>query len=131
MCCELQEKTVYLRPTTSISIIMLFNLNPSSSVNITEDTRAAKATAIVSATSTVGVALAANTNRAVYSIYNAGPATVFLREGAVVTPTLYDVQIPAGFYWKEEFSSARYLGAISVITASGTASLLVSEGAVS
>ncbi len=109
---------------------MLFNLNPSSSVNIAEDTRAAKTTAIVSATSTVGVALAANPNRAVYSIFNAGPAPIFLREGAAVTPALYDVQIPAGFYWKEDFSGARYLGAISVITASGTASLLVSEGAV-
>lgn len=109
---------------------MLVNLNPNSSVNVAEDTRTAKVTTAVSATSTVGVALAANTNRAVYSIYNTGPATVFLREGGVVTSTLYDVQIPAGFYWKEEFSSARYLGAISVITASGTASLLVSEGAV-
>lgn len=109
---------------------MLFNLNPTASVNITEDVRGAKTTATVSATSTVGVALAANANRANYSIYNAGPATVFLREGAAVTPTLYDVQIPAGFYWKEDFPSARYLGAISVITASGTASLQVSEGSV-
>ena len=109
---------------------MLFNLNPTASVNITEDVRGAKTTATISATSTVGVALAANANRANYSIYNAGPATVFVREGAVVTSTLYDVQIPAGFYWKEDFSSARYLGAISVITASGTASLQVSEGSV-
>ena len=109
---------------------MLFNLNPTASVNITEDVRGAKTTATVSATSTVGVALAANANRANYSIYNAGPATVFVREGAVVTSALYDVQIPAGFYWKEDFSSARYLGAISVITASGTASLQVSEGSV-
>lgn len=109
---------------------MLFNLNPTASVNIAEDVRGAKVTATVSATSTVGVALAANANRANYSIYNAGPATVFLREGATVTPALYDVQIPAGFYWKEDFSGARYLGTISVITASGTASLQVSEGSV-
>lgn len=107
---------------------MLFNLNPTTSVNITEDVRAAKTTATVSATSTVGVALAANPNRATYSIYNAGPATVFLKEGADVTSELYDVQIPAGFYWKEDFSSARYLGDISVITAFDTASLQVSEG---
>jgi len=109
---------------------MLFNLNPTANVNITEDVRTAKTTATVAATSTVSVALAANANRANYSIYNAGPATVFLREGSVVTSSLYDVQIPSGFYWKEEFSSARYLGVISVITASGTASLQVSEGAV-
>ncbi len=106
---------------------MLFNLN-SGSVNVTEDTRSAKTSAAVSASTTVTSALAANPNRACYSIYNAGPATVFLREGATVSATLYDVQIPAGFYWKEDFPSARYLGAISVITASGTASLLVSEG---
>ena len=109
---------------------MLFNLNPASSVNIAEDTRTAKTTATVSATSTVSVALAANANRTNYSIYNAGPSTVFLREGAVVTSSLYDVIIPAGFYWKEDFSAARYLGAISVITASGTASLQVSEGTI-
>ena len=108
---------------------MIFNLNPNSQVDIKEDTRGPKATTTVSATSTVSVALAANANRANYTIYNAGPATVFLREGAVVTPTLYDTPIPAGFYWKEEFNAApRYLGAISVITASGTASLQVSEG---
>lgn len=109
---------------------MLFNLNPTSSVNVTEDIRGAKTTTTVSATSTVSVALAANSARAAYSIYNAGPATVFLREGIVVTSTLFDVQIPAGFYWKEEFVGARYLGAVSVITASGTASLQVSEGAI-
>ena len=109
---------------------MLFNLNPSSSVNITEDVRAAKTTATVAASTTLAVALAANANRANYSIYNAGPSTVFVREGAVVTAALYDVQIPSGFYWKEDFPSARYLGAISVITAAGTASLQVSEGAV-
>ncbi len=107
---------------------MLFNLNPASSVNITEDTRTAKTTATVSATSTVSVALAANPNRTNYSIYNVGPSTVFLREGAVVTSSVYDVTIPSGFYWREDFNAARYLGAISVITASGTASLQVSEG---
>lgn len=107
---------------------MLFNLNPASSVNIQEDTRTAKTTTVVPVTTTVGVALVANPNRTNYSIYNAGISTVYLREGAVVTSTLYDVIIPSGFYWKEDFSAARYLGVISVITASGTASLQVSEG---
>lgn len=107
---------------------MLVNVNPSTSVNITEDVRSAKTTAIVSATTTVGVALAANSVRANYSIYNAGSSTVFLREGTAVTSALYDVQIPPGFYWKEEFLTSRYTGVVSVITASGTSSLLVSEG---
>lgn len=109
---------------------MLFNLNPSNTVNITEDTRGAKTTATVAATSTASPALAANTARANYSIYNTGPATVYIREGSTVTSVLYDVAIPSGFYWKEDFPGARYLGAISVITASGTASLQVSEGAI-
>jgi hypothetical protein len=108
---------------------MIFNLNPQSSVNITEDVRGAKTPTTVNATTTVSSALAANANRANYSIYNIGPATVYIREGPVVTATVYEVAIPSGFYWKEDFpGSARYLGAISVITASGTASLQVSEG---
>lgn len=109
---------------------MLFNLNSNTNVNIAEDVRTAKTTTTVSVTSTVSVALAANSSRANYSIYNAGPSAVFLREGAVVTSTLYDVIIPSGFYWREDFSAARYLGAISVITTSGTASLQVSEGTI-
>lgn len=107
---------------------MLVNVSPGTSVNIAEDVRSAKITATVSATTTVVVALAANVQRANYSIYNAGSSTVFLREGILVTSTLYDVQIPPGFYWKEEFLTARYTGVVSVITVSGTSSLLVSEG---
>ena len=107
---------------------MLINVNSNSVVNIAEDVRAANSAATVAATTTVAVALAANPNRANYSIYNAGPATVFLREGSVVTSALYTTPIPSGFLWKEDFTSARYTGVISVITASGTASLQVSEG---
>ena len=107
---------------------MLFNLNPNSTVNISEDIRGPKTTALVSATSTVSVALATNLLRATYNIFNAGTVTAFVREGAVVTSALYDFQIPPGFLYKEEFTSARYQGAISVITAAGTTSLLVSEG---
>jgi len=108
---------------------MLVNLNPSNAaINVAEDIRGAKLPATVSVTNAVAVALAANANRGCYSIYNAGPATVYLREGATVSATLYEVLIPAGFYYKEEFASARYTGQVSVITASGTASLQVSEG---
>lgn len=107
---------------------MLVNVNSSTSVNVAEDLRSAKTVATISATTTVAVALAANPVRANYSIYNTGSSTVFLREGTSVTSTLYDVQIPPGFYWKEEFLTSRYTGVVSVITASGTASLMVSEG---
>ena len=107
---------------------MLINVNSNSVVNVSEDVRSANSAVTVSATTTVAVALAANANRANYSIYNAGPATVFLREGSVVTSTLYTTPIPSGFLWKEDFIGARYTGPISVITASGAASLQVSEG---
>ena len=108
---------------------MLVNLNPSNAaINVAEDIRGAKTPTTVSVTNAVTVALAANASRACYSIYNAGSATVYLREGSTVSATLYEVLIPAGFYYKEEFPSARYTGQVSVITASGTASLQVSEG---
>jgi hypothetical protein len=111
---------------------MLVNLNPSTAaINIAEDLRGAKTPATVSVSNVLTVALAANTSRACYTIYNAGPATVYLREGAAVSTTLYEVPIPSGFYYKEEFPSARYTGQVSVITASGTASLQVSEGLLS
>ena len=107
---------------------MLYDLNPRSGIDIAEDIRGPKTTTTVSVTNTVGVALAANNNRAVFGIYNSGTTPVFIREGAVVTPTLYDFIIPPGFYWKEDFNnSPRYLGAIAAITASGTTSLQVSE----
>lgn len=110
---------------------MLFNLNPSNVVNVAEDIRGPKTTTTVSATATVSVALPANNSRGVYSIYNAGTTSVFIREGATVTSALYDFVIPPGFYWKEDFaSSPRYLGAISAITASGTTSLQVSEAVI-
>lgn len=110
---------------------MLFNLNPSSAVNVAEDTRGPKVTATATVTATASVVLAANNNRAVYGIYNAGNTSIFMREGAIVTPTLYDVIIPPGFYWKEDFgASPRYLGAISAVTASGTTSLQVSEAVI-
>jgi hypothetical protein len=108
---------------------MIFNLNPATEVKVTEDTRIAKTPVAVAVSATAVPLLAANSNRGAYSIYNPGPATVFVREGAVVTATLYDFQIPAGYYWKEDFpGSPRYLGAIAGITASGTSTVLVAEG---
>ncbi|WP_293151222.1 MULTISPECIES: hypothetical protein [unclassified Microcoleus] len=107
---------------------MLVNLNSTSSINVAEDIRGAKTTTAVSASTTVGVALAANPNRAAYSIYNAGTVPVFVREGAVVSASLYEFIIPPGFLWKEDFATTpRYLGAISVITASGTTNLMVAQ----
>jgi hypothetical protein len=109
----------------------LVNLNPSNVINIAEDIRNADTVAAVTATTTTSVALAANTNRAVYSIYNVGSQTVYLRENATVSATLYKHPIPSGYLFEQEFTSSRYTGAISVITATGTASLMVSESTLS
>jgi len=110
---------------------MLVNLNPSNvAVNVAEDIRNSDAATAVSATATASVALPANPLRGAYSIYNAGLQTVFVRENATVTATLYKHPIPAGYLFESDFSSSRYTGAISVITASGTSNLMVTESTI-
>ena len=110
---------------------MLVNLNPSNvAVNIAEDIRASDTATAVSATATSSVALPANPLRGAYSIYNAGTATVFVRENATVTAALYKHPIPPGYLFESDFSTSRYTGAISVITASGTSNLMVTESTI-
>ena len=110
----------------------LVNLNPSNvAVNIAEDIRNSDTVTAASATATSSVALPANPLRAGYSIYNAGSVTVFVRENATVTAALYKHPIPPGYLFESEFTSSRYTGAISVITASGTSNLMVSESTIS
>jgi hypothetical protein len=107
---------------------MLSNLNPSNvAVNIAEDVRNPDTVIAATATTTSSVALAANSSRAGYSIYNAGTTTVYIRESPTVTGALYKHPIPPGYLFESDFSTSRYLGAISVITASGTTTLMVSE----
>ena len=99
-------------------------------VNIAEDIRNSDAVTAVSASATASVALAANPLRGNYSIYNAGSQTIYVRENSVVTATLYKHPIPPGYLFESDFSTARYTGAIAVITASGTSSLMVSESTI-
>jgi len=108
----------------------LVNLNSSPSnvaVNIAEDVRNSDVVTAVNATTTLTVALPANPLRAGYSIYNAGTVTAFVRENATVTAALYKHPIRPGYLCESEFTSSRYTGAISVITASGSSNLMVSE----
>jgi hypothetical protein len=106
---------------------MLVNLNPSNSaVNIAEDVRLSDTVTAVNATATSSVALVANPNRLTYSVYNAGSTTVFVRENATVTATLYKHPIPPGYLFESDATS-RYTGIVSVITASGSSNLMVSE----
>lgn len=110
----------------------LVNVNPSNvAVNVAEDIRSADNVTVVNATATSSIALAANANRGSYSIYNAGSTTVYIRENATVTAALYRHPIPPGYLFESDFSSSRYTGIISVITASGTANLMVAESTIS
>jgi flavin reductase (DIM6/NTAB) family NADH-FMN oxidoreductase RutF len=106
----------------------LVNLNPPNvAVNIAEDIRSSDIVTAVSATSTSSLALPANASRLSYSIYNAGNATVYIRENATVTAALYKHPIPPGFLFESD-SFSRYTGPIAVITASNTTSnLMVAE----
>jgi hypothetical protein len=106
---------------------MLVNLNATGSVNVSEDTRGSDNVSTVAVTTTVGVALGANNKRVRYSVYNAGPNTVYLRENETVSATAYTTPIPPGFFWKEDFTGgSRYSGVVSVIGA-GNSSIQVSE----
>ena len=107
----------------------LVNLNSSNSpVNVAEDIRNADTVTAVTATATATVALPANSNRGSYSIYNASSSvTVFVRENPTVTTTLYKHPIPPGYLFESESTTSRYTGAVSVITASGSANLMVAE----
>jgi len=113
---------------------MLVNLNTSNgSTNITEDIRNAMSATAVPVTATPSIVLAANANRTRYMIYNpAGGASVFIREGVApvtgATPA-YNVMIPPNFIWKDDMEDARFPGPIHAVTASGTATIVVSEGA--
>jgi hypothetical protein len=110
---------------------MLVNLNPSNiAVNVAEDIRGSDTATAVSASATASVALPANPLRGAYSIYNAGSVTVFVRENSTVTATLYKHPIPPGYLFESDFSTSRYTGPISVITASGSANLMVTESAI-
>lgn len=108
----------------------IYNLNPTQSQQQPPLSRNAKTPVAVSITTTASVALAANASRAGFSFYNAGPATVFMREGSTVTPLLYEQPVPAGYHYDSEPSAFRYTGAVSLITATGTASVMMSEATV-
>jgi hypothetical protein len=111
---------------------MLVNLNPSNvPVNVAEDIRGSDTATAVNATATASVALAANPLRGAYSIYNAGAQTVFVRENPTVTSSVYKHPIPPGYLFESDFSTSRYTGPISVVTASGTSNLMVTESTIS
>lgn len=106
------------------------NLNPpaQSSINISEDTRSAKncATIVIPAAFTAPQ-IAANANRATYSIYNLGPSPILMLEGDTVTQALHEAVIPVGFYWYPDPSEPRYLGAISLMGSGGEANCQICE----
>jgi hypothetical protein len=108
----------------------IYNLNPASAPT-QPLARNAGTPVSVSISTTASVALAANANRAGYSFYNAGPGTILMREGTTVASNLYERPIPSGFQWDSEPSSYRYTGAVSLIAAAGTATVMVTESTLS
>jgi hypothetical protein len=71
--------------------------------------------------------LPANENRAIASIFNAGTATAFLREGSSpVSSTNYNHPLPSNRLWEPD-SNFRFRGQVQAITAAGTTILQVSE----
>lgn len=68
--------------------------------------------------------LASNANRLGATIYNEGSATVLMKLGATASATSYTCQVASGGYYEVPFG---YTGVIDGITASGTATLRVTE----
>ena len=110
----------------------LYNLNPSPAPQQQQPplSRNANLPVSVSVTTTAAIGLAANANRAKWQMYNAGPGTILMREGTTVAANLYEKLIPPNFHWDSEPSNYRYTGAISFMTVSGTATVMVSESVV-
>jgi hypothetical protein len=77
------------------------------------------------ATTSSSSMLAANAARKGASVFNNGTVAVYLAEGATATTSAYTTQIPPG--WLYEFPVPCPTGAMSVITASGSAALVVTE----
>jgi len=126
VCSNFQKQTIHFRQTTGGLMAAIYNLNPVQAQQPPQS-RQGKTPTAVAVTTTAAVALPANTNRANFSLFNVGPGTLLLREGATVTAAAYEVMIPAGFHWNSEPSNYRYTGAISLITTAGTASVMISE----
>ncbi|WP_293335941.1 hypothetical protein [Microcoleus sp. CAWBG58] len=106
----------------------IYNLNPASVPTPPQPLARNAGTPVSTAiTTTSSVALAANANRANYSFYNAGPATILLREGTTVAANSYERPLPPGFHFHSEPSSYRYTGPVSMIATSGTATVMVTE----
>ena len=79
----------------------------------------------VAVTTTSTSMLAANLARRQVIVSNEGSRTVYLAFAATATVVAYTVQIAANQHWVSVLNS--YTGEISVITASGTATLRVTE----
>jgi len=107
--------------------------SPGTTVNITEDNRSNLGPVVGSPFSvgtTGSLILPANSSRATAAIFNAGPATIFLREGTTpATTSVYNYPLPANRLWEPD-SNFRYLGAMGAVTAGGAATVHVSESVV-
>ena len=83
--------------------------------------------------STVSVSIAStkildpNSNRGNYTIYNDSTITAFIAHNTSVSASSYEFPLPGGMMYYPDFSSGRYLGQVSGITAASTATIRVVE----
>jgi len=111
--------------------MQIFNLNSQGTINIAEDIRTAENCSSVSVSNTASVIVPARpaNDRGSLTIYNSSSTvTVFVREGTTVSPSLYKSPVPPGYMLQFTDADARYHGAVSAVTASGNANLMVCEG---
>ncbi len=106
----------------------IFNLNTQqSALGIAEDILSAGNRSTVSVTTASISILPANPSRGNYQVYNNSTNTCFLAHGTTVSSSSFEFPLPGGNLWYPDISNGRYLGQVSAITASGTASLQVTE----
>ena len=114
--------------------MQIFNLNSQqAAVNIVEDVRTAEGctSVAVSNVASVIVPARAGNDRGSLTIYNSSSTvTVYVREGTTVSPSLYKSPVPPGYMLQFTDTDAKYHGAVSAVTASGSANLMVCEGVV-
>jgi hypothetical protein len=109
----------------------IFNLNPTTTpattIGINEDTIGGGNRSTVSVTNVSSIVLPANSNRGSYQIYNNSTTPVFIAHGSSVSAANFETPIPGGNLWYRDPGEPRYYGSVAAITASGTASLQVTE----
>jgi hypothetical protein len=117
-----------IKSSANPSLHGLVVLNPDgTSVASSSSTSSSTSTSAtsVSVTDSNTTILATNTSRKMASIYNEGAETAYVKLGASATTSSYTIPIVSSGYY--ELPKPIYTGVIDAITASGTATLRITE----